>query len=458
MLNKVRKVSKTDKFAYFIRYLAVFTMIFGLMTMLIFQTMRSTIYGSTDQMIERALTDPTIAIRFAVARSYIPDAEIVFEEEVSNEEGEATKKKYVISTSRTRSSSSDKLHLGANYYVLLFDKDKNLINPDFYTGLSEQTLDKDSLKGIRESVVKSPFGSQEAYRYMTLELKEEDYAIYAGRTVRYASIMVNVSQIKQSLTSFESTVLLVIISFWLISIVASLYLSQLSMRPILASYQKQKDFVENASHELRTPLSVLQNRLESLFRNPDLTIMDSSESIASSLTEVRNMRLLTTNLLNLARRDEELKACLELVEPSYFHTIFENYQLIASSHDKSLVIDNQITRPVMTDKVLIKQLLTILFDNAIKYTGEGAEIGIQAQVKEKYLYLAIADNGIGISDQDKTKVFERFYRVDKARTRQNGGFGLGLSLAKQIIDSLKGDIRIVDNQPQGTIFECRLPR
>ncbi|WP_330873086.1 histidine kinase dimerization/phospho-acceptor domain-containing protein, partial [Streptococcus suis] len=97
----------------------------------------------------------------------------------------------------------------------------------------------------------------------------------------YATILVNVSQIKSSIETYESTVAIVMVSAWLISILASIYLSNLSIRPILISYQKQKDFVENASHELRTPLAVLQNRLESLFRHPEATILESSESIGS---------------------------------------------------------------------------------------------------------------------------------------------------------------------------------
>lgn len=104
------------------------------------------------------------------------------------------------------------------------------------------------------------------------------------------------------------------ILFWLISILASIYLANWSSKPILESYEKQKMFVENASHELRTPLAVLQNRLETLFRKPNESILDNSEAIASSLEEVRNMRILTTNLLNLARRDDGIKP--EIVEIS----------------------------------------------------------------------------------------------------------------------------------------------
>ena len=220
--------------------------------------------------------------------------------------------------------------------------------------------------------------------------------------------------------------------------------------------QKQQSFVENASHELRTPLAVLQNRLETLFRKPEATIMDVSESIASSLEEVRNMRFLTTNLLNLARRDDGIKPEIAEVSPQFFKTTFTNYGLIASENDRVFESENRIYRPIMTDQLLLKQLMTILFDNAIKYTEEDGKIEFLVHCTDRHLYLTVSDNGIGISATDKKKIFDRFYRVDKARTRQKGGFGLGLSLAKQIVDSLRGTITVKDNKPRGTIFEVKI--
>ena len=101
--------------------------------------------------------------------------------------------------------------------------------------------------------------------------------------------------------------------------------------------------------------------------------------------------------------------------------------------------------------------MTILFDNAIKYSEDGGLIQIQLDVRDRHLIFSIADDGLGISDADKKKIFDRFYRVDKARTRQKGGFGLGLSLAKQILDILNGTITVKNNQPKGSIFEVRLP-
>ena len=339
----------------------------------------------------------------------------------------------------------------------MYNSAGELVNSDVFSGLSELAFDKESLKNVKEVSVEGSFGDDD-FRYTTLELPSEVMEKYSSLDLKYATICVNVSQIKMSIQTYERTVAIVMVSFWFISLFASLYLAQLSMRPILLSYQKQKDFVENASHELRTPLTVLQNRLEGLFRHPNATIIESSESIASSLAEVRNMRILTSNLLNLARRDDGFQIVMDDLDPQYLEEIFDNFNIIAEESGKDLLVTNHIKQPIRTDKALLKQLLTIIFDNALKYTRDDGQISIQARVKDKFAYFTVADNGIGISHDDKTKVFDRFYRVDKARTRQKGGFGLGLSLAKQISDSLKGEISIRDNQPTGTIFEIKIPR
>lgn len=171
------------------------------------------------------------------------------------------------------------------------------------------------------------------------------------------------------------------------------------------------------------------------------------------------MRLLTTNLLNLARRDDGLTPDLVTIEPSFFEDLFANYSLIAEEHGKAFQGRAEgLTAPLLSDKTLLKQLLTILFDNAIKYTEDDGEIAISLTCLEKQLLIKVSDNGLGITDQEKLRVFDRFYRVDKARTRHKGGFGLGLSLAQQIATSLGGQITISDNQPKGTVFEVKLPK
>ncbi|MBZ5797081.1 two-component system sensor histidine kinase CiaH, partial [Burkholderia contaminans] len=123
------------------------------------------------------------------------------------------------------------------------------------------------------------------------------------------------------------------------------------------------------------------------------------------------------------------------------------YEMIASENNRVFRFENRIHRTIVTDQLLLKQLMTILFDNAVKYTEEDGEIDFLISATDRNLYLLVSDNGIGISTEDKKKIFDRFYRVDKARTRQKGGFGLGLSLAKQIVDALKGTVTVKDNKP-----------
>ena len=453
----MKRLFRTENFSYFIRYFAVFTLIFGLMTMIIFQLMRLTMYQSSDENFKEFLEEPSLIVNFALARGISSNAEVILEQE----EKPADTKNDINPDDAFKPDQSfkpSKLRLNTNYHVILYDKNGNIVNNlDTMSGLASIELDTENLTKIVEKTVTTAFGDDETYRMMTVDISQEASIQSTGVSVQYATVLFNTTQIRDSLARYEATVLLVMVSFWLISIIASFYLARVSVRPLLISFQKQKDFVENASHELRTPLAVLQNRLESLFRKPEATILESSEKIASSLEEVRNMRLLTTNLMNLARRDDGLKAEIVPILPSFFNTILENYMIMAEENNRHLKVQNQINQTIYTDKTLLKQVMTILFDNALKYTEDGGHIHLQLDIRERQLIFSVADDGLGISDADKKKIFDRFYRVDKARTRQKGGFGLGLSLAKQILDTLNGSITVKNNLPKGSIFEIRLP-
>ena len=154
---------------------------------------------------------------------------------------------------------------------------------------------------------------------------------------------------------------------------------------------------------MRTPLAVIQNRLESLFRKPESTILDNSENIAYSLDEVRNMRLLTTNLLNLTRRDDGIKPEIETLDSSFFDKVFTTYATIAEENEKGFTAQNQVGRSIKTDKTLLKQLMTILFDNAIKYTEDDGRVTLTVRTNDRHLYITVANNGPGIADEDKKK-------------------------------------------------------
>ena len=433
MFKKLRKNWYAEDFSYFIRNFGVFTLIFSAMTLIILQVMHSSLYTSVDEKLLSLSKNPQDIIQLAVNR--------------------ATEDVKDLDSGSVSSASDKKPNVSSNTEVILLDSNLNqLVTGNSFLGLDRITFNKKDLNHIRQLHVVNSYGQDEIYRVVLTEMNIDS----VSTNIKYAAILINTSQLEQTSQNHEQLIVVVMVSFWILSILASLYLARVSVKPLLESMQKQKSFVENASHELRTPLAVLQNRLETLFRKPEATIMESSESIASSLEEVRNMKFLTTNLLNLARRDDGIKPEFGEVEPDFFNTTFTNYEMIASENNRVFRFQNRVHRTIITDKLLLKQLMTILFDNAVKYTEEEGDIYFEISTTERSLYLTVADNGIGISATDKKKIFDRFYRVDKARTRQKGGFGLGLSLAKQIVDALKGSISVKDNKPNGTIFEVKI--
>ena len=433
MFNKFKKNWYAEDFSYFVRNFGVFTLIFSAMTLIILQVMHSSLYTSVDEKLLALSNNPQDIIQLAVNRAT---------EDVKDLYG-----------GNVTSNPDKRVTISSNTEVILLDSNLNqLVTGNRFLGLDRITFNKKDLNHIRQLHIVNSYGQDEVYRVVLTEMKIDS----VSSNIKYAAVLINTNQLEQTSKNHEQLIVVVMASFWILSILASLYLARVSVKPLLESMQKQQSFVENASHELRTPLAVLQNRLETLFRKPEATIMESSESIASSLEEVRNMKFLTTNLLNLARRDDGIKPEFGEVEPDFFNTTFTNYEMIASENNRVFRFQNRVHRTIITDKLLLKQLMTILFDNAVKYTEEEGDIYFEISTTERSLYLKVADNGIGISATDKKKIFDRFYRVDKARTRQKGGFGLGLSLAKQIVDALKGSISVKDNKPNGTIFEVKI--
>ena len=449
MLNKLRRTFYADDFSYFIRYFGVFTLIFSAMTLLIIQIMRSGLYTTVDDNLKSLSQNPRSVLHLALARAANMQPTIDEGQPSDDESGPQN---------APDPGPMDNLKVNSNTEAVLFDEGlKPLTTADHFLSLKTISIKKKDVGKIIQINLKNNYGQEELYRMLVFEINPSEFL--SGNLlnkVKYAAVLINVNQLEQTSQNHEQIIVIVMISFWLISIIASIYLARVSVKPLIDSMQKQKSFVENASHELRTPLAVLQNRLETLFRKPEATIMESSENIASSLEEVRNMRMLTTNLLNLARRDDGIKAEIADVEPEFFTTTFANYEIIADENEKVFVYENHINHNIKTDRTLLKQLMTILFDNAVKYTEEDGVIKFIVWSKDRSLYLRVSDNGPGINNEDKKKIFDRFYRVDKARTRQKGGFGLGLSLAKQIADALKGTITVKDNRPKGTIFEIKI--
>ena len=228
--------------------------------------------------------------------------------------------------------------------------------------------------------------------------------------------------------------------------------------PIYKVYRKQTEFVENASHELRTPLTIIQAKQELLLQEPESKIIDKSEDINLTLKETRRLTKMIKELMTLARSNtneyvlnkEEFnidELILEIVKP---------YKDYADLENKKIELNLNYKKKIKADKNKITELLIILLDNAIKYTGENDTITIKTYSKEGKCNIEVADTGIGISDEGLKRIFDRFYREDKARTRETGGTGLGLSIAHTIVTRHKGSIKAMHNTPKGSIFLVKI--
>lgn len=280
--------------------------------------------------------------------------------------------------------------------------------------------------------------------------------MYAGR---YVLIMENVDADLLALNSFRNALLVTLIIFWILAIAIAYLLSRSSMKPIITSWRKQRDFSANAAHELRTPLTVIQNQLEYLLTKPKSRVMDEIDEVATALDEVNHMQTLTNRLLLLARSDSNVIQInpAEVDLQQWLTQVTKPYQEIAMSQQKSFQSSIKVAGKGKLDADLIRQLITILMDNAIKYTPEHGTVSIKATKVHDNLQLEVADTGEGIADEDKTKVFDRFYRTDKSRNSKTGGNGLGLAIAHWIVGQHKGKLYVRDNHPHGAVFVVSIP-
>ncbi|OPY68294.1 MAG: Alkaline phosphatase synthesis sensor protein PhoR [Syntrophorhabdaceae bacterium PtaU1.Bin034] len=218
----------------------------------------------------------------------------------------------------------------------------------------------------------------------------------------------------------------------------------------------KKDFIVNVSHELRTPLTAIKGFAETLLDmvdDPSRKYVEIIERNANRLANIVNDLLLLSNLEEKGTVDREAVDFRRLIDQTV--KLFEQR---VKEKDLSLVVNvRDGTPPVKVDPFKIEQLLINLLDNAVKYTEQGEIIEVRADVEGRSLVLRVRDTGIGIPREDIPRIFERFYVVDKSRSRKSGGTGLGLSIVKHIVLLHGGTIEVDSAQGEGTMFTVRLP-
>jgi len=226
------------------------------------------------------------------------------------------------------------------------------------------------------------------------------------------------------------------------------------------SFKEQQRFIADASHELRTPLAVLRGETEVALNKPR-TGAEYQDSLTLIKAEAERLSRIVEDLFMLARQpidapmalqreplslDETVKDCARAAQVL---AIRKGIQLKSESDTAAIVLN--------ADEELIKRMILNLLDNAVKYTSEGGEISVKLGRQNGNARIAVKDTGIGISEADQAHVFDRFFRVDKARSRVHGGAGLGLSIVAWIVESHGGKIKLESTPGQGSLFTVELP-
>lgn len=239
------------------------------------------------------------------------------------------------------------------------------------------------------------------------------------------------------------------------------YMAAKNIKPLEILFAREHEFAADASHELRTPLTVLSLGVESLQNDDESKLSGFAQEVLRDMQhETKYMSRLIEALLTLARGDEEntplARAKVDLTEVAV--KVCNKMRPLAAKKGLGLeyAAGDAPQVFILGDKNKMEQLLIIFIDNAIKYSESGT-ITVTVDADSMHAVIKVMDEGIGISESDAQKIFERFYRVDKARSRAVGGFGLGLNIARIIVVRHGGTVSVKPRSPHGSIFTVRLP-
>ncbi len=240
-----------------------------------------------------------------------------------------------------------------------------------------------------------------------------------------------------------------------------LWLTRKSVQPIEQSFRQLRQFTADASHELRSPLTAIQTSIDVILNHPERIHPKDAKKLAAISSATTQMSRLAQDLLLLARMDAPLESSPhEQAMVNLEHLLQEVIDLLSLSaemKDIGLKFSCNTTLPVIGDRMQLSRLFSNLVHNAIQYTPDGGTVHVKALRHGRIAVVQVEDSGIGIAEDQLPHIFDRFWRADKARSRQEGGTGLGLAIVKAITQRHNGKISVTSAVGQGTCFSVRLP-
>ena len=242
-------------------------------------------------------------------------------------------------------------------------------------------------------------------------------------------------------------------SVFLIILLVGIYFFQRTIKKESEFHQQQQNFLLSVTHELKSPLAAIKLVLQTLVKR-DLTKEKRDQLIGNSIEDVGRLDDLVENML-LATR-------IENNSYSYPKELFDFSELVKSIFDRAIItsentrnfqqqIEDNIT--IMGDRFALGSLINNILENAVKYSPAGAAIQVQLYQQSNRIFFIVADQGVGIADSERQKIFQKFYRSGNELTRQNKGTGLGLFIVEQVAKNHQAKVVVSNNQPKGTIFE-----
>jgi signal transduction histidine kinase len=245
----------------------------------------------------------------------------------------------------------------------------------------------------------------------------------------------------------------------LVATLGGLFLSGRALAPARLAFARQQAFIADASHELRTPLTLLRANAEVLLRRRDRFDPEDAALLEDIVAETAHMDHLASNLLTLARLDaNRLQLEYDVVDLSELIAAIAR-RVAALAAERQIVVEVAADRRVVIvgDRQALEQAALILVDNALKYTPPGGRVTLRAGTSDGEAHLVVADTGVGIDPAHLPRLGERFYRVDKARSRETGGVGLGLAIARGIAAAHGGTLRLESQPGRGTTATLTFP-
>lgn len=348
--------------------------------------------------------------------------------------------------------------LERRYVLLVWDGSGEVMGTAFGERLEQEDFPEFRHMGQPDGIETLSVNGQ-VYRVQTVTMPKKVIVGNRPQVSNQFQLIYNLEQEQKMLSSLLYVVVIGGAVSIVIAMVVGLFLARRALVPIQVSWEKQQQFIADASHELRTPLAAILVNLERLFRYPDHTIEQESEKIMVGMQETRRLSKLVSDLLTLARSDSNELQIMpqkfgldEIVQKCT--QVFTQLAIV-----KEISLETEIEQPLEMDgdEERLHQLLVILLDNALKYTNEHGKIFVSCKREGQRVVVLVKDTGIGIPKEDIPYLFDRFYRVDKMRSRSTEGTGLGLSIAKWIVDAHHGKIQVSSEEGIGTSFLVTLP-